>query len=127
MSMSLQGRIKRLIQKLHRVFDKDPGATLAFRLRAITGTLTWQVSDGRFRIIRNGFLALDMALEGATIADLLDAVERLPDVRAETTRARGYYETRPVAVTAVTMLDASQVEQRGLPPGWNFTRPGIAR
>lgn len=62
---------RRLLGRLHRVYDREPGAVLALRIRS-TGGLTWKVADRVLTVTRPGRADLAVALEQMTIAGLRD-------------------------------------------------------
>lgn len=64
----------KLLGYLHRVFDKDPGEFLAFRLRYSGTSMTWAVADGVLTTQVEGGpgVNLDVDLSQYTLAELVD-------------------------------------------------------
>ena len=65
---------QRLLGRLNRVFDKEPVAVLALRIRSPLG-LRWRVKDRVLSVMRPGLPDLLLGLEGRSIAQLRDALE----------------------------------------------------
>lgn len=57
--------LHRLLDNLNSVFDKDAEMVLAARIRYASGSMTWTISDGRFRT----FVTSDLPVESAVYLD----------------------------------------------------------
>lgn len=73
--------VDRLLGHLHRVFNREPGAALAFRVNADGTGLTWTVTDELFTtVVTGGVLAQDLSLslDGKTIGELAQEIAAQP-------------------------------------------------
>lgn len=81
--------VARLLRHLHRVFDKGPQPTLAFRVGADGSDLVWEVTEDEFRTTITGGTAANLALDlhVHTVASLAAAIAAAPGYTIHYTNA----------------------------------------
>lgn len=90
---------EKLLNHLHRVFDKDPEPALAFRLR-YDGTMTWIVKDGVLKTTVTGGTGAGFSatLADYTLTTLCDWIETQAGYTLEYRNADGAYMGRPATI-----------------------------
>jgi len=67
---------EKLLASLHRVFDRDAHAVIAFRVRHVDWC-SWRVADGALTLETSSGVATSIQLEGHTLATLAAEIQTL--------------------------------------------------